>query len=375
MREPRGWPARVGSAHCLPPQQHQVPQTFSSLQDSVSEPALWLRAQSLLWGGTRDGQQRWNFSYFVSLGCGVRKIPAPLQQLQTILLLINLSELGLWSLVGHGEVCLERRGSPEIPKCSWMPCVSFKGEDTDSLPGQGRKGRVARWEWVHPAEMLLWSSTLLLALLSLGGLWPCWGCVSGHGFLLWNCGLWDGEIGWRRLKGILSQIIWYLRLKSWRRCLFGEYLISMSCCLSCTSVLTLVRLLSHCLFKIVFQSPCFSYKQKQYSNINCLELFSLHVIAVTFTRQTSTVPEILQLLTSCPLSRNYCVTAQFAFQENEIKLLTAEIERLKNFGCLGVSPSLEGLRDENAKLKYRLNFLKKVREKKITAVPRGFCSH
>uniref|UniRef100_A0A8D2MMX5 Arginine--tRNA ligase, cytoplasmic n=1 Tax=Zonotrichia albicollis TaxID=44394 RepID=A0A8D2MMX5_ZONAL len=45
--------------------------------------------------------------------------------------------------------------------------------------------------------------------------------------------------------------------------------------------------------------------------------------------------------------------------ENEIKLLSAEIERLKNFGCLGVSPSLEGLRDENAKLKYRLNFLKK----------------
>uniref|UniRef100_A0A8B9CR49 Arginine--tRNA ligase, cytoplasmic n=1 Tax=Anser brachyrhynchus TaxID=132585 RepID=A0A8B9CR49_9AVES len=45
--------------------------------------------------------------------------------------------------------------------------------------------------------------------------------------------------------------------------------------------------------------------------------------------------------------------------ENEIKLLTAEIERLKNFGCLGISPSLEGLRDENAKLKYRLNFLRK----------------
>ncbi|XP_062358077.1 arginine--tRNA ligase, cytoplasmic isoform X2 [Cinclus cinclus] len=51
--------------------------------------------------------------------------------------------------------------------------------------------------------------------------------------------------------------------------------------------------------------------------------------------------------------------ARLARQENEIKLLTAEIERLKNFGCLGVSPSLEGLRDENAKLKYRLNFLKK----------------
>ncbi|NXX68836.1 SYRC protein, partial [Spizella passerina] len=56
---------------------------------------------------------------------------------------------------------------------------------------------------------------------------------------------------------------------------------------------------------------------------------------------------------------NYYVTTQISFQENEIKLLSAEIERLKNFGCLGVSPSLEGLRDENAKLKYRLNFLKK----------------
>uniref|UniRef100_A0A8B9CPX3 Arginine--tRNA ligase, cytoplasmic n=1 Tax=Anser brachyrhynchus TaxID=132585 RepID=A0A8B9CPX3_9AVES len=51
--------------------------------------------------------------------------------------------------------------------------------------------------------------------------------------------------------------------------------------------------------------------------------------------------------------------ARLARQENEIKLLTAEIERLKNFGCLGISPSLEGLRDENAKLKYRLNFLRK----------------
>ncbi|XP_003215170.1 arginine--tRNA ligase, cytoplasmic isoform X2 [Anolis carolinensis] len=46
-------------------------------------------------------------------------------------------------------------------------------------------------------------------------------------------------------------------------------------------------------------------------------------------------------------------------QEKEIKFLTAEIDRLKNFGCLGVSASLEGLREENAKLKYRLNVLKK----------------
>lgn len=56
------------------------------------------------------------------------------------------------------------------------------------------------------------------------------------------------------------------------------------------------------------------------------------------------------------------MTIPFVFQENEIRLLTAEIEHLKNSGCLGVSPSLEGLRDENAKLKYRLNFLRKVRE-------------
>uniref|UniRef100_A0A8C9FPK8 Uncharacterized protein n=1 Tax=Pavo cristatus TaxID=9049 RepID=A0A8C9FPK8_PAVCR len=53
----------------------------------------------------------------------------------------------------------------------------------------------------------------------------------------------------------------------------------------------------------------------------------------------------------------HCVSISFTFQEKEIKSLTAEIEHLKNFGCLGISPSLEGLRDENAKLKYRLNFL------------------
>ncbi|XP_025891478.1 arginine--tRNA ligase, cytoplasmic [Nothoprocta perdicaria] len=61
--------------------------------------------------------------------------------------------------------------------------------------------------------------------------------------------------------------------------------------------------------------------------------------------------------------------ARLARQENEIKCLTAEIERLKNFGCLGVSPSLEGLRDENAKLKYRLNFLRKsLQEERSKAV-------
>ncbi|XP_032995734.1 arginine--tRNA ligase, cytoplasmic [Lacerta agilis] len=46
-------------------------------------------------------------------------------------------------------------------------------------------------------------------------------------------------------------------------------------------------------------------------------------------------------------------------QEKEIKFLTAEVDRLKNYGCLGVSPNLEGLREENAKLKYRLNVLQK----------------
>ncbi|XP_066471013.1 arginine--tRNA ligase, cytoplasmic [Tiliqua scincoides] len=46
-------------------------------------------------------------------------------------------------------------------------------------------------------------------------------------------------------------------------------------------------------------------------------------------------------------------------QEKEIKFLTVEIDRLKNVGCVGVSPSLEGLREENAKLKYRLNVLRK----------------
>uniref|UniRef100_A0A8C4Y6P9 Arginine--tRNA ligase, cytoplasmic n=1 Tax=Gopherus evgoodei TaxID=1825980 RepID=A0A8C4Y6P9_9SAUR len=47
------------------------------------------------------------------------------------------------------------------------------------------------------------------------------------------------------------------------------------------------------------------------------------------------------------------------YVEKEIKILAAEIDQLKNFGCLEVSPSLEGLRDENAKLKYRLNVLQK----------------
>ncbi|KAM4748563.1 arginine--tRNA ligase, cytoplasmic [Rhinophrynus dorsalis] len=46
-------------------------------------------------------------------------------------------------------------------------------------------------------------------------------------------------------------------------------------------------------------------------------------------------------------------------QETEIKSLAAEIEILKNFGFVGEAPNLEGLREENAKLKYRLNILRK----------------
>uniref|UniRef100_A0A8C5Q9X7 Arginine--tRNA ligase, cytoplasmic n=1 Tax=Leptobrachium leishanense TaxID=445787 RepID=A0A8C5Q9X7_9ANUR len=46
-------------------------------------------------------------------------------------------------------------------------------------------------------------------------------------------------------------------------------------------------------------------------------------------------------------------------QETEIKSLVAEIEILKKAGSVGETPSLEGLREENAKLKYRLNILRK----------------
>ncbi|KAM4037031.1 arginine--tRNA ligase, cytoplasmic isoform 5-T6 [Anomaloglossus baeobatrachus] len=45
-------------------------------------------------------------------------------------------------------------------------------------------------------------------------------------------------------------------------------------------------------------------------------------------------------------------------QETEIKSLTAEIEALRNF-VVGDSPGLEGLKDENSKLKYRLNIMRK----------------
>ncbi|XP_073507209.1 arginine--tRNA ligase, cytoplasmic isoform X1 [Phyllobates terribilis] len=46
-------------------------------------------------------------------------------------------------------------------------------------------------------------------------------------------------------------------------------------------------------------------------------------------------------------------------QEADIKSLTAEIEALRNVVFVGNSPGLEGLRDENSKLKYRLNILRK----------------
>ncbi|MEE6518517.1 hypothetical protein FKM82_029559, partial [Ascaphus truei] len=42
--------------------------------------------------------------------------------------------------------------------------------------------------------------------------------------------------------------------------------------------------------------------------------------------------------------------------EIEIKSLAAQVESLKN---VGLTPSLDGLREENAKLKYRLNILRK----------------
>ncbi|XP_036169399.1 arginine--tRNA ligase, cytoplasmic isoform X3 [Myotis myotis] len=52
-------------------------------------------------------------------------------------------------------------------------------------------------------------------------------------------------------------------------------------------------------------------------------------------------------------------SARLQQQEREIKSLTAEIDRLKNGGCLEASPNLEQLREENLKLKYRLNILRK----------------
>lgn len=52
-------------------------------------------------------------------------------------------------------------------------------------------------------------------------------------------------------------------------------------------------------------------------------------------------------------------SARLLQQEKEIKSLTAEIDRLKNYSCLEASPNLQQLQEENLKLKYRLNILRK----------------
>ncbi|KAM6985842.1 arginine--tRNA ligase, cytoplasmic [Aplochiton taeniatus] len=52
-------------------------------------------------------------------------------------------------------------------------------------------------------------------------------------------------------------------------------------------------------------------------------------------------------------------TTRLQKQESEIRTLSAEIESLKSPEELGFSPHLEGLREENNKLKYRLNVLKR----------------
>lgn len=56
----------------------------------------------------------------------------------------------------------------------------------------------------------------------------------------------------------------------------------------------------------------------------------------------------------------FCFTFLFSFQEREIQSLSAEIESLKNPQNLNASARLEELREENNKLKYRLNILKRV---------------
>ncbi|XP_012673798.2 arginine--tRNA ligase, cytoplasmic [Clupea harengus] len=52
-------------------------------------------------------------------------------------------------------------------------------------------------------------------------------------------------------------------------------------------------------------------------------------------------------------------TARLLRQENEIRALSAEIESLKNPATLGIPNHTEELREENTKLKYRLNILKR----------------
>ncbi|XP_030010654.1 arginine--tRNA ligase, cytoplasmic [Sphaeramia orbicularis] len=58
--------------------------------------------------------------------------------------------------------------------------------------------------------------------------------------------------------------------------------------------------------------------------------------------------------------------ARLQEQENEIKSLSAEIESLKNPQNLSSTPRLDELREENAKLKYRLNILKKSMQEERT---------
>ncbi|XP_062391978.1 arginine--tRNA ligase, cytoplasmic [Sardina pilchardus] len=52
-------------------------------------------------------------------------------------------------------------------------------------------------------------------------------------------------------------------------------------------------------------------------------------------------------------------TARLLRQENEIKALSAQIDSLKNPVALGVPNHIDELREENTKLKYRLNILKR----------------
>lgn len=62
-----------------------------------------------------------------------------------------------------------------------------------------------------------------------------------------------------------------------------------------------------------------------------------------------------------------------ALQEQMIQCLTAEIESLKNPQNLNASKRLEELREENARLKYRLNILKRVRAANVPGV--GHTTH
>lgn len=58
----------------------------------------------------------------------------------------------------------------------------------------------------------------------------------------------------------------------------------------------------------------------------------------------------------------------FSSQEREIQSLSAEIESLKNSQNLNASARLNELREENSKLKYRLNILKRVSDAAAAAL-------